>query len=265
MTVGDNMEKLLEIMRALRDPRDGCPWDLEQDFKSIAAWTLEETYEVLEAINLEDMQALRDELGDLLFQVVYHAQMADEAGEFDFNDVVAGITGKLLRRHPHVFGDETVSSASEQSRRWHHIKTAEQGNSAERSSSGMLDDVAVSQPAMRRAEKLQQKAATVGFDWDDPQPVFAKVREELAELQKEVEEGAAEYRLLDESGDLLFAMINLMRKLGINPELALGRANNKFIRRFGYIENELEKSGTTLDEAKLELMDRLWDAAKQQE
>ena len=257
----ENLDKLLGVMRALRDPETGCPWDLQQDFNSIAAWTLEEAYEVLEAINRQDDQELCNELGDLLFQVVYHAQMASEKGAFDFSDVVNGIHDKLVRRHPHVFADESVANAGEQSRRWEQIKIDEKGPGHNRS--GLLGDVAVHQPAMRRAEKLQQKAATAGFDWDNPQPVFAKVREELDELEQALQDrDASPDRIMDECGDLMFVMINLARKLGINPELALGRANEKFIRRFAYIEEQLLARGISPEEASLELMDSLWDEAK---
>lgn len=251
-------------MDALRDPENGCPWDLQQDFDSIAGWTLEEAYEVLDAIRRRDMTALRDELGDLLFQVVYHARMAGETGDFDFSDVVEAINDKLVRRHPHVFGDESVANAEEQSRRWHDIKASEQPDRAV-SSGGLLDDVARHQPALRRAEKLQMKAATVGFDWDDLQPVFAKVREELDELSHEVEQGVDQQRINEECGDLLFAMVNLARKLKVNPELALGKANDKFLERFGYIEKRLEETGSSLDAATLEDMDRYWDEAKKKE
>ncbi len=254
------IEQLLNIMKALRDPQGGCPWDLQQDFDSIAGWTLEEVYEVLEAIQQRDREALRDELGDLLFQVVYHARMAEEQGWFDFAGVVEGINDKLVRRHPHVFSDEQVDTAEEQSRRWHRIKSGER---ADKAMGGLLAGVSRHQPSMRRAEKLQMKAAAVGFDWESLAPVFAKVREELAELEQAVSgTGANADAIRDECGDLMFVMVNLARKLDINPELALGRANEKFTRRFAYIETQLAAAGITPEEATLEQMDRLWDEAK---
>ncbi|MCG8325847.1 MAG: nucleoside triphosphate pyrophosphohydrolase [Thiotrichales bacterium] len=261
-----NIEKLLTIMRALRDPDSGCPWDLEQDFKSIVAWTLEEAYEVQEAINTGDHRALCHELGDLLFQVVYHAQMASEAGAFDFSDVVDSINDKLVRRHPHVFGDEVVSDARDQSRSWQRIKHSEQDETDDDTGPGLLANISLHQPAMRRAEKLQLRAAAVGFDWPDHAPVLDKIREELGELEEAVAgETAGSDKVIDECGDLLFVMINLIRKLSVNPELALARANNKFVRRFSYIEQQLNEEGTALEDAGLERMDALWNAAKQRE
>jgi len=261
-----NIEKLLNIMRALRDPVSGCPWDLQQDFRSIAAWTLEEAYEVLEAINLDDYDELRDELGDLLFQVIYHAQMASEQGKFDFFQVVDRINDKLIRRHPHVFGEEKINNAEEQSRRWDRIKTEEKDVTKEVNANSLLAGISLHQPAMRSAEKLQLKAATVGFDWETVQPVFAKVREELTELEQAIKDPDRQQEVvMNECGDLMFVMINLARKLYINPELALGRANNKFIRRFKYIEEQLAASGITLEDATLEKMDSLWDEAKKLE
>lgn len=261
-----NIDKLLNIMRALRDPVSGCPWDLQQDFRSIAAWTLEEAYEVLDAINSEDYEELRDELGDLLFQVIYHAQMASEQGKFDFIQVVDSINDKLIRRHPHVFGEEMIDNAEEQSRRWDRIKREEKGVSKTASPNSMLAGISLHQPAMRRAEKLQQKAATIGFDWETIKPVFAKVREELTELEQAIQDpDRQQEKILNECGDLMFVIVNLARKLGINPELALGRANSKFIRRFMYIEEQLAATGITLEDATLEKMDSLWDEAKKLE
>ncbi len=255
-----NIESLLHIMRALRDPDSGCPWDLEQDFKSISAWTLEEAYEVIDAISHDDANQLCHELGDLLFQIVYHAQMAQEQGWFDFEDVVEQINRKLIRRHPHVFADEQVETAEQQSRRWDEIKQSEQTTGE---NNPVLTGVGKAQPALRKAEKLQMQAAKYGFDWKELTPVFTKVREELDELEEEVAATRPDpEKMLDECGDCFFVLVNLARKLSVNPEIALARANEKFIRRFSYVESVLQKQGRSLDDASLEEMDSLWNQAK---
>jgi MazG family protein len=257
-----DISRLLEIMARLRDPRSGCPWDVEQDFASIAPYTIEEAYEVADAIERGDLDRLRDELGDLLLQVVFHAQMAAERGAFDFGDVVAAISDKLVRRHPHVFGDTHVSDARAQTRAWEAQKTAERKGA-------LLDDVPRALPALRRAEKLTKRAATVGFDWSDARFVRAKLDEELAELDAELApapagEGNAA-RIAAELGDVLFALANLARHLHVDAEDALQRTNGRFVRRFGHIERRITESGRTLADASLEEMERLWQEAKRAE
>jgi nucleoside triphosphate diphosphatase len=247
--------RLLAIMARLRDPERGCPWDIEQDFATIAAYTIEEAYEVADAIDRRDMAGLRGELGDLLFQVAYHAQMASEAGAFGFDDVVRGISDKMVRRHPHVFGsDSRDKTAEQQTRDWERIKAAERG------AASALDGVAAGLPALTRAVKLQDRAARVGFDWPDAGAVLDKIAEETAELV-EARDGAPE-QLAEEYGDLMFVMANLARHLGIDPEAAVRQANTKFIRRFHAIEAALRDRGLTPAESDLAEMDRLWDAAK---
>jgi tetrapyrrole methylase family protein/MazG family protein/ATP diphosphatase len=254
-----DISTLLEIMARLRDPQGGCPWDREQTFGTIAPYTVEEAYEVADAIERGDLAKLRDELGDLLFQVVYHAQMAREQGAFQFGDVVAAIADKLVRRHPHVFGDARIDDARAQTVAWEKQKTAERAGA-------LLADVPRALPALRRADKLTKRAASVGFDWPDAQAVRAKVTEELAELDAEIVRGGAgddvRERLADELGDVLFAVANLARHLHVDPEQALQQANARFTRRFEHIERRLAASGRTLESAGLEEMDRLWDEAK---
>jgi len=256
------MQELLNIMERLRDPDSGCPWDLKQTLESIVPYTIEEAYEVADAIHRKDMRELRDELGDLLFQVVFYAQLAKEQGRFDFADVVAAIRDKMLRRHPHVFGDAVIADAEEQRAAWEQHKTEER---AERCVHGLLDGIARSLPALLRADKLQRRAAKVGFDWDDPGQVASKVSEELQEVRAEIEDGAPQGRLEEEVGDLLFACVNLARHAGVNPEQGLDTANRKFERRFRFIEQELRTQGRALESAGLEVLDKLWELAKHRE
>lgn len=253
------MDKLLEIMARLRDPEHGCPWDRQQDFRSIAPFTIEEAYEVAEAIERGDLTALKDELGDLLLQVVYHAQMAREQGLFGFEDVARVIGEKLVRRHPHVFGDTAIADAEQQSQDWERRKSEER---AARNEKGVLAGVAEGLPGLTRAEKLQKRAAQVGFDWPEMPPVFAKVREELAELEYEHQAGSSRERLQDEMGDLLFAVANLARKLAVDPEQAIRGTNRKFLRRFHHVESRLAEQGLGPADVGLDEMDRYWDEAK---
>ncbi len=253
------IERLLGIMAKLRDPDGGCPWDLEQTFATIAAYTIEEAYEVADAIERGDMVELKSELGDLLFQTVFHARMAEEAGLFAFDDVANAMSDKLVRRHPHVFADEAAKSdAAEQKARWEDIKAAERAAKAQH---GVLDDVPVGLPALARAAKLTKRAARVGFDWPSTDEVFDKLDEEVGELKAEIAAGDLD-KAREEMGDLLFVVANLARKLGVEPEDALRGANAKFVRRFGFIEAELAKDGRTPDQSDLAEMDGLWDAAK---
>lgn len=250
--------RLVEIMARLRDPAGGCPWDLEQDFDSIAPYTIEEGYEVADAIARKDMAALRDELGDLLFQVVYHARMAEETGAFTFDDVVRAIADKMVRRHPHVFGPESRDkSAEQQTVDWERLKAVE------RAGAGALDGVALGLPALTRAVKLQNRAARVGFDWPDAGAVLDKIAEETAELV-EARDAGADGRVREEYGDLMFVMANLARHLRIDPEAALRDANAKFTRRFEAVDAALATRGRSPAESTLAEMDALWDAAKEQ-
>ena len=253
------LDRLRAIMVRLRDPVTGCPWDVEQTFQTIAPYTLEEAYEVADAIERGDFDELKSELGDLLFQVVFHARMAEEQGLFDFDAVAGAIADKLERRHPHVFGDEAAKAdAVSQKARWEDIKAAERKARAQH---GVLDDVPVGLPALARAAKLTKRAARVGFDWPSTAEVFAKLDEEVAELKVEIAAGSPE-RMKDEVGDLLFVVANLARKLGIEPEDALRGSNAKFVRRFAFIEAELAKDGRTPDQSDLTEMDALWNGAK---
>ncbi|MFY0664748.1 MAG: nucleoside triphosphate pyrophosphohydrolase [Natronospirillum sp.] len=264
---------LLVLMSRLRDPVDGCPWDLKQDFASIVPHTLEEVYEVVDTIERQDWTHLREELGDLLFQVVFYARLAEEQGDFTFSEVVHDITEKLLRRHPHVFPDGTLASRrsgaelsdAQINANWESIKQAEKvsADSSELVTS-VLADVPNAMPAMARAEKLQKKASRVGFDWPESAPVWDILRGELAELQAAAESGDAEHTE-EELGDVLFSVINLARHLKVNPETALRAANNKFTRRFGYIEQRLAADGRTPQDESLDSLDALWNAAKQAE
>jgi MazG family protein len=256
---------LLAVMVALRTPVTGCPWDLEQTFATIAPYTIEEAYEVADAIERGNTADLREELGDLLLQVVYHAQIAAEAHAFTFADVVDGITTKMIRRHPHVFGDAAARSAGAAKGFWETIKTAEKaakGGTVKAAS--VLDDVPVGLPGLTRAVKLQEKAAGVGFDWPDITPVFAKMREELLELEEVVAAGDRG-GIQDEFGDLLFVMANVARHLGLDPEAALRGTNAKFTRRFHGIEQALAKDGRTPAQSDLTEMDALWNAVKKVE
>jgi len=261
---------LIEIMAALRTAGTGCPWDLAQDFGSIAPYTIEEAYEVADAIERGDFDDLRDELGDLLLQVVFHARMAEEAGRFGFGDVVHTITEKLLRRHPHVFGDAGSLDTEAVNALWDRIKAQEKAERAARGAVGLQDrersggalaGVPVALPALTRALKLQDKAGKVGFDWNDPLAVLAKIREEADEIGTELASGDTR-AARDEVGDLLFAVVNLARHVGADPERALRATNQKFERRFGYIERALAAAGKTPEQSTLAEMDELWNAAK---
>lgn len=255
----DGLARLRQVMRALRDPDGGCPWDLEQDFASIAPYTIEEAYEVADAIDREAWGELQNELGDLLLQTVYHTQMAEEAGLFDFDAVAEGVADKMIDRHPHVFGSESRDkSADQQILDWETQKARERAAKAQ---TGVLDDVALGLPALLRAVKLQKRAARVGFDWPDTGDVLAKLAEEAQELVEARNRLSAD-EIEDELGDMLFVMANLARHLGVDPEAALRRTNAKFTRRFGAIEAALAARGKTPDQSDLAEMDALWDAAK---
>jgi nucleoside triphosphate diphosphatase len=258
------IQRLLQVMARLRDPDGGCPWDLEQDFSTIAPYTIEEAYEVADAIARGDLAHLKDELGDLLLQVVYHAQMAKEAGLFDFDEVAAAIADKMIRRHPHVFGSAEVDGARAQSHAWEAVKAAERASKAgaAEGSHGVLDDVPLALPALVRAAKLQRRAARVGFDWPEPVQVLDKIEEEIAELRAELKLRANQDRLTDEIGDLLFAAVNLARHLDVDGEVALRQANAKFERRFRAIEEALRARGRRLEDASLDEMEALWQRAK---
>ena len=264
-----DIHRLIEIMAALRNPESGCPWDIEQTFASIAPYTIEEAYEVADAIERGDVDDLREELGDLLLQVVFHARMAEEAGLFDFGGVVEAITEKLVRRHPHVFGDARALDSDAVKALWGRIKSEEKRRRAEARRSadvapeapkGALGGVPLSLPALSRALKLQEKAGKVGFDWDDVRAVIAKLREEIAEVEAEV--GGSPARLSEEVGDLLFAAVNLARHFDVDPEAALRAANAKFERRFAHIEQRLAESGRKPESVDLEAMEALWLEAK---
>jgi MazG family protein len=253
--------QLLTIMAKLRDRNGGCPWDLEQTFATIAPYTIEEAYEVADAIERGDLRDLKDELGDLLFQVVFHARMAEEAGAFGFSDVAAAICAKMVRRHPHVFGDQQVANSTEQTKRWDEIKREERGSEP---ASGVLDDVPVGLPALTRATKLGKRAASVGFDWPDVAGVRAKVDEELAELDAAAASGDAS-QVAAELGDLLFSIANWCRHLGVDPETCLRGANQRFTRRFGDVESEVVASKRAWQDFGAVELDDLWRRAKARE
>ena len=257
-----SIHRLVEIMAALRDPQGGCPWDLEQDFRSIAPYTLEEAYEVADAIERGHLEDLREELGDLLLQVVFHAQMAREQSAFDFDDVARGICDKMVRRHPHVFAGERVESAAAQTEIWERLKSEEK---AARGTGGLLDDVVLALPALTRAAKLGRRAARAGFDWPDAAGPRRKVDEELVELDDALAGAADKDEVESEFGDLLFALVNYARHLGVDPEAALRRSNEKFVRRFRHVESMLGASGLSGTEAGLEQLDAWWEEAKAQE
>ena len=262
-----DIARLIEIMAALRTPGSGCPWDLEQSFETVAPYTIEEAYEVADAIARGDFADLKDELGDLLLQVVFHARMAQERGAFDFGAVVETITAKLLRRHPHVFGEAGHLSAEAVKGLWERIKAEEKAERRARLAGpgdepqGALAGIPRGLPALARGQKLQQKAAKVGFDWRDPKPVLDKIREEADEIAAAIDSGDRD-NAKAEIGDLLFAVINLARHLDVDPEMALRQTNVKFERRFAAIERALETQGKSPQEATLAEMDALWDAAK---
>jgi MazG family protein len=258
------IDRLLAIMAKLRDPDGGCPWDLEQSFATIAPYTIEEAYEVADAIEHGDMPQLKDELGDLLFQVVFYGQMAAEQGDFTFDDIADAISTKMIRRHPHVFGQPDGRDAAGQVVEWEKTKAAERAAKAHQDDS-VLAGVARTLPPMTRALKLQNRAARVGFDWDKAATILDKLAEETAELAHEIHTDAPHDRLEDEMGDLLFVCVNLARKLNLDPERALKRANGKFERRFRHIETELKAQGRSADAASLDEMEALWQAAKRLE
>ena len=255
------MERLLQIMAILRGP-EGCPWDREQDFASIAPYTLEEAYEVDDAIRRGDMDALRDELGDLLFQVVFHSRMAEEQGDFAFEDVARAISDKMVRRHPHVFADREYVDEAEQHADWEAIKAREKADQGKEDESA-LDGVPLGLPALARATKLGRRASREGFDWPDVSGPVAKIHEELGELEEAMQADEGSDRLQHEVGDLLFAVTNLARHLGVDPEAALKDCNQRFSERFRAVEQGLRDQGQSTAEADLNAMDRLWDAAKE--
>src|SRR6478735_4970433 len=271
MTPSRDIDRLIEIMAALRTPVTGCPWDLEQNFATIVPYTIEEAYEVADAITRGDFNDLCEELGDLLLQVVYHARMAEEQNAFAFGDVVEAITRKMIRRHPHVFADKdgNIAAAGVKSA-WERIKAEEKAERAARRPPGdvshksLLSSVKAGLPPLTRAIELQRKASTVGFDWNDPRAVLHKIREEADEIEAALDGGDKE-ELAEETGDLMFALVNLARHVDANPEMALRGANAKFEKRFAYIERALAAKGRSLDDATLEEMDALWDEAKENE
>lgn len=266
-----DISRLLEIMAALRQPKTGCPWDVKQNFASIAPYTIEEAYEVADAIQREDMEDLREELGDLLLQVVFHARMAEEEGSFAFGDVVEAITAKMIRRHPHVFGDKDAREAGMAKGMWEKIKAEEKaekraarlarGLDPEDQGKGFLDSVPVALPALTRALKLQEKAARVGFDWKEAGPILDKIEEEIQELREAMAAGDVA-SIKDEFGDVMFALVNLGRHIDIDSEAALAGTNEKFRTRFHYVERALKASGKSLEDATLDEMEALWQAAK---
>jgi ATP diphosphatase len=268
MTPSRDVQRLIEIMAALRTPVTGCPWDLEQTFATIAPYTIEEAYEVAETIARDDLDDLRDELGDLLLQVVYHAQMAHEKGAFAFGDVVEAITTKMIRRHPHVFGPDAGQPSQEVvNRNWDRIKAEEKAERAARrgerveAPASLLASVKSGLPALSRALELQKKASTVGFDWNDPRAVLKKIREETNEIEAALDAGN-DAHVVDEIGDLLFVAVNLARHMKADPDSALRKTNVKFTRRFAYIEHALRERGKTLEQSSLDEMDALWNEAK---
>ena len=267
------LEKLLQIMADLRDPDDGCPWDIEQTFKSISAYTVEEAYEVADAIERDDMKDLKNELGDLLFQVVFHAQMASEQNKFNFVDVVNEINNKLIRRHPHVFGDDKTRDEAKLYSDWEKHKKKERAQKSQsdqdqnnktqpEESNSHLDGIASAMPALRWSEKLQKRAAHHGFDWQSIKPVFDKLNEEIEELKVEIDHQDNQQRITDEMGDILFASVNLSRHLGVNPEQALRDSNRKFISRFNIVEQLLEKDGKEMEDCSVEELEDYWQKAK---
>ncbi len=268
----NEINRLLEIMAALRHPETGCAWDVEQNFRSIAPYTLEEVYEVLDAIERDDKDDLREELGDLLLQVVFHARMAEEEGSFDFADVAQTVSDKMIRRHPHVFGTAEEKSRGLTPGAWSRIKSEEkaerslrrQGMGIEEENTGYLDDIPRTFPALLRALKIQLKASKVGFDWNNPAKVLEKIEEEISELKEAVKSGNADH-IQEEFGDLIFSMVNLGRHYNIDPEVALMQTNDKFLRRFHHIEQSLNQAGSSLNDASLDEMEALWVEAKHTE
>lgn len=257
------LQKLLEIMTRLRDPENGCPWDIKQTFDTIAAYTVEEAYEVADAIERKDMDDLKNELGDLLFQVVFHSQMASEQRQFEFADVVTAINDKLVRRHPHVFAEKTSKSEAELNLDWEKHKKKERAEKGEVSEQkGYLDGIASAMPALRWSEKLQKRAAHHGFDWEDIAPVFDKLNEEIDELKAEIVRQDNHQRIADEMGDILFASVNLARHVGVNPEQALRDSNRKFISRFEIVEQLLREDNLQMEECSVDVLESYWQKAK---
>ncbi|AMN47072.1 nucleoside triphosphate hydrolase [Steroidobacter denitrificans] len=268
-----SIERLLNIMALLRDPQRGCPWDLEQDFRSVAPYTIEEAYEVVDAIERNDLQGLREELGDLLFQIVFHAQIAQEQGIFGFEEVVAGICEKMQRRHPHVFGNERIDTVAQQNLAWEQIKQRERAPRGGHSASGVADgsgsdaasllsDVPLALPSLTRAAKLGRRAAQAGFQWPDVAGALDKLDEEIAEMRAELARGADPEAIAAEIGDVLFCLVNVCRYLQIDPETSLRGTNAKFERRFRHVERRLRERGRSLQDASLEEMDALWEEGK---
>lgn len=270
MTPSRDIHRLIEIMAALRTPVTGCPWDLEQTSLSIAPYAIEEAHEVVDAIERNDPVDLAEELGDLLLQVVFHARIAEEAGQFDFGSVVEHITKKMIRRHPHVFGDGDARTAGMVKDAWAAIKLEEKAEKRAAKAAlglrepeqGLLSDVPRSMAELMQAVKLQEKAAKVGFDWNDPKAVIAKIREEVDEIEAEIDAAAPADRIEDELGDVLFAVANLARHMKVDPGAALRRTNTKFRKRFAVIEATLQASGRSFDDASLDEMEAIWQAAK---
>ena len=257
----DHIDTLIEVMRALRDPETGCPWDQQQTFATIAPYTIEEAYEVADAIANDDTAQLCDELGDLLLQVIYHSKIADELGHFKFSDVIAAINDKMIRRHPHVFGTKQARKSPPKKGFWEDAKAQERKNSPKEGNLSVLSDISATLPAMTRATKLQARAARVNFDWPDTKAVLDKVDEELAEL-REAEKSGSRQELSEEFGDLLFVLINFARHHKLDPETALRSTNKKFTNRFNYIEQQLETKNKTIDQCDLNELDALWNDAK---
>jgi ATP diphosphatase len=260
-----SLDELLAIMARLRDPESGCQWDVQQDFASIAAYTIEEAYEVADAIDRGDFDDLRDELGDLLLQVVFHAQMAREQGRFDFSDVADAICSKMRRRHPHVFGEVRYADLAAQKQAWEEIKASERASKGGRDDDSLLAGVSSGLPEWKRAIKLQQRAASAGFEWTDPQPVLDKLAEEVAELRAEFDHNANRARLQDEIGDVLFVMVNLARHADVDFSHALRHANAKFERRFRAMEALAKTDGHSFAERSLDQQEALWQRVKQGE
>lgn len=259
------IDRLRDVMAALRDRESGCPWDLEQTFETIAPYTIEEAYEVAEAIAGDDMDELRDELGDLLFQVVYHARMAEERGAFNFDDVAKSVADKMIYRHPHVFGDHSASNIEDVGGLWEEMKQRERAAKGRANPESALDDVPLALPGLTRAWKMHRKAARVGFDWPDTASLFAKVREELDELEAEIAGGEPPERIADELGDVLFTVVRLADFAKQDPEAAMRGAQRKFTRRFKYMEAYLHADGRHVSDASMDELEALWRAAKQAE